>query len=204
MTTDETIVRTRPSTRNTAHVLHRTLAELEAGLDHIRASPIGSGRLEMIVRRPGFGEREVLDVGELDLATGLIGDTWNVRPSRRTIDGSPHPDMQLNVMNARVVDVVASSRQRWALAGDQLFLDLHLGVDELPVGTRLAIGDDAIIEVTAQPHTGCAKFVTRFGKDAMRFVNSAEAKAMRLRGANARVVSPGTIRTGDPVVVVHG
>lgn len=201
MTAGETAAGPHRQVRETSVVDHRTIDELEAGLEHVRRSPVGAGRLEMIVRRPGLGEREVLDAGELDVEIGLTGDTWNVRTSRRTADGSPHPDMQLNVMNARVVDLVAGSRDRWALAGDQLYVDVHLGVDELPAGTRLAIGDDAVIAVTEQPHTGCHKFVARFGKDAMRFVNSETGRALRLRGINARVVSAGTIRPGDEIVL---
>jgi MOSC domain-containing protein YiiM len=140
----------------------------------------------------------VLEVGVLDPAEGLVGDTWNVRGSGRTADGSSHPDMQLNVMNARVVALLAQDLERRALAGDQLYLDLDLSVSNLPPGTRLALGE-AVIEVTDQPHTGCAKFSSRFGVDALRFVNSPEGKELRLRGLNARVVVPGAVRQGDTV-----
>jgi hypothetical protein len=178
---------------------HRTTEELEAGLDEIAAAPIGAGRLELIVRRPGIGEREVLEVGELDLTVGLVGDTWRDRPSSRTDDGSAHPDMQLNIMNARAAALVAVTPERWPLAGDQLYVDLHLGSEELPPGTRLRIGE-AVVEVTEIPHRGCAKFTQRFGLDAHRFVNSAVGRRLNLRGINAKVVVPGTIRTGDPIV----
>lgn len=181
-------------------MIHRTTAELEAGLDHIRQSPIGAGRLEMIVARPDLGEREVLDEGELDPAYGLVSDTWIRRPVRA--DGTPHPLMQLNVMNARAAAIVAVDRERWALAGDQLYVDLHLGSEQLPAWTQLAIGDVAVIEVTDHPHRGCAKFTRRFGLDAMRFVNSPAGRSLNLRGINARVVVGGTIRAGDQIAVV--
>jgi len=175
---------------------HLTAEELHAGLDEIRRSPKDEGVLELIVRRPRVGEREVIDEAQLDVAVGLVGDTWSIRGSRRSKDGLAHPDMQLNIMNARVIALVAQERERWHLAGDQLFMDLDLSADNLPLGTRLAVGS-AVIEVTAEPHTGCQKFVSRFGLDAMQFVNSPVGRELNLRGINARVVKPGTIRVRD-------
>ena len=175
-----------------------TTAELEAGLDAIRQSPREAGALDLIVRRPTIGAREILQTAELSLTDGLVGDTWKIRPSSKTADGSPHPDMQINIMNSRVVALIAHDKERWALAGDQLYVDLDLSEENLPPGTRLAIGT-AIIEVTPPPHTGCHKFVARFGVDATRFVNSAVGKELHLRGLNAKVTQPGTIRTGDRV-----
>lgn len=179
-----------------AEVKHLSLAELEAGLEAIRGAPKDQGRLELIVRRPEVEEREALEEGVLDRVEGLVGDNWKRRGSSLTADGSAHPEMQLNVMNARVIALLAQEKERWQLAGDQLFIDLDLSVENLPPGTRLALGQ-AVIEVTAQPHTGCAKFMARFGKEALKFVNSAEGKALRLRGLNARVVQAGAIRVGD-------
>lgn len=179
-------------------ITHLTTTELEAGLDHVRQAPKDGGRLEMIVRRPRIDGREVLEEGELDLEMGLVGDTWLERGSSRTADGSAHPDMQLNVINARLLDLVAQDKARWQLAGDQLIVDFDLSEENIPPGTQLAIGS-AVIEVTAQPHTGCQKFVARFGKEAMLFVNSPVGKQLHLRGINARVVQPGTIRRGDAV-----
>ncbi len=177
-------------------VKHLTMAELEAGLEEIRQSPRDEGRLEMIVRRPQVNKREVLEEGQLHLLEGLVGDSWSVRGSSRTADGSAHPDMQLNVMNSRVIALLAQEKSRWPLAGDQLFIDLDLSDENLPAGTRLALGS-SVIEVTPQPHTGCKKFVARFGLDAMKFVNSPTGKQLHLRGINARIVQPGTIRVGD-------
>jgi ribosomal protein S18 acetylase RimI-like enzyme len=177
---------------------HRSTEELEAGLEEVLRAPRDEGVLEMIVRRPEPGEREVLEEGELDLALGLVGDDWSVRGSRHTPDGSAHPEMQLNVMGSRVVALVAGDRARWALAGDQLLVDLDLSEENLPVGARVAIGE-AEIEVTAPPHLGCAKFSARFGNDALRFVNAKGRRHLRLRGVNAKVVRPGTVRRGDAV-----
>lgn len=177
-------------------VKHLTMEELEAGLDDIRRSPKDEGVLELIVRRPSLGERESLTEGELDVAQGLVGDTWRTRGSRRSKDGLAHPEMQINVMNSRVIALVAQERERWHLAGDQLFVDLDLSGENLPPGTRLAVGS-AVIEVTPEPHTGCEKFVSRFGIDAMKFVNSPLGRQLNLRGINAKVVQPGVIRVRD-------
>ena len=176
-------------------VKHLTMEELEAGLDEIRRSPRDEGVLELIVRRPQINEREVLPAGELHPAEGLVGDSWRQRGSSRTSDGSSHPDMQLNVMNARAIAVLAQHKDRWSLAGDQLFIDMDLSAENLPAGTRLALGS-AIIEVTPQPHTGCKKFMARFGLEALKFVNSPVGQQLHLRGINARVVQPGMIQVG--------
>jgi MOSC domain-containing protein YiiM len=178
---------------------HLSLAELNAGLDAVRASPTDAGTVELLVRRPVPGEREELAEGVLDLAEGLVGDGWSARASKQTADGGPHPEMQLNVMNVHAALLVAAGDPtRRALCGDQLYLDLDISESNLPPGTRLAVGD-AVIEITAEPHRGCAKFSQRFGVDAVRFVNSPEGRELKLRGVNAKVVVPGTVRQGDAV-----
>lgn len=185
----------------------RRTAELEAFLPVLRDAPRDVGTLELLVARPAVGERVVLPEGVLDPGVGLVGDTWLERGSTRTGDGRSHPDMQLTAMSARMIGFLAGSPERRALAGDQLYLDLDLSHDNLPAGSILTFGDPvtrgAAIEVTDQPHTGCAKFVARFGEDAMRFVNGRTGRPMRLRGLNARVVVAGQIRPGDPVSVTR-
>jgi hypothetical protein len=176
----------------------RTLDQLSAGLDHVRESPSDEGTLELIVRRPRVDARELLDEGWLDLDTGLAGDCWLTRGSTTTPDGLAHPDAQIALMNARAAALVAGPIERWALAGDQLYLDLDLSQQNLPAGSRLAVGD-AIIEITPKPHRGCAKFGARFGVEALRFVNTGHGLVLNLRGRNARVVTPGPIRRGDTV-----
>jgi len=175
-----------------------TLEQMEAGMETIRRSPKAVGELRMIVRRPDTDAREVIEEGQLDAAEGLIGDNWKARGSRSTPDGSANPEMQLNVMNARVVELLAQSRDRWALAGDQLYVDFDLSEANVPAGTRLAIGS-AVIEVTPPPHTGCRKFSARYGEAAMKFVNSPEGKQLHLRGVNARIVQSGVVRAGDAI-----
>jgi hypothetical protein len=161
---------------------------LAAGFDETQRSPADVGRVELVVRRPAEGEREVLDEGLLDPGEGLIGDYWS---------GS-NPGTQVTLMNARVIALIAQVSERWPLAGDQLYVDFDLSVENLPPGTHLEVGS-AVLEVSDEPHTGCAKFTARFGSAATRFVNSPDGRARRLRGMNARVVKPGAVRPGDSV-----
>lgn len=178
---------------------HRTTDELLTHVDHLRAAPSEAGTLDLVVRRPAVGERQVLEEGALDLELGLIGDNWLDRATSHAIASGRHLEAQLNVMSWRMVSFLAPTVETRALAGDQLFLDLDLSVANLPTGTRLAIGEEAVIEVTAKPHNGCAKFRARFGDDALAFVNSEVGKELRLRGFNAQVVTPGPVRPGDKV-----
>jgi MOSC domain-containing protein YiiM len=177
---------------------HATAEELTAGFDEIRRSPADGGTVELIVRRPAVEEREVLEEATLDLEQGLVGDCWLTRGSSGTPDGLAHPDRQLTLINARLIALVARDRERWALAGDQLYVDLDLSPENLPPGTRLGLGS-AVIELTDELHTGCAKFTHRFGSAAIRFVHSKQGRALRLRGVYARVVEPGTVRRGDTI-----
>lgn len=181
-----------------ARMDHVQLQVLEAGLPAIRRSPKDQGRVELVVRRPAENEREMLAEAVLDTAHGLVGDAWRTRGSSRTKTGRAHRGRQLTLMNARVAALVAGGSDRWQLAGDQLYVDLDLSCDNLPPGTRLAVGS-ALIEVSEEPHRGCKKFAGRFGLDALRFVNSDVGRELNLRGINTRVVAGGIVRSGDPI-----
>ncbi len=170
--------------------------DLEAGIGHVLSAPSDVGVLELIVRRPAVDEREVVDEATLDLEHGLVGDGWESRGRSR---GRPaNPAAQITLTSARAIALVARSRERWPLAGDQLNDDHDLSQENVPPGTRLAIGS-AVLEVSAEPHTGCKKFAARFGLEALKFFSTDEGLALNLRGVNARVVEPGTVRTGDAV-----
>jgi hypothetical protein len=173
-----------------------TEAELEAALPHIRSAPATGGILELIVARPAVDERALFDEGTLDLAVGLVGDSWSRRGGPAS--PSPDPERQLTLINARFSRLIGGDDAGAALAGDQLHVDLDLSEDNVPAGTRLRIGE-ALIEVTAPPHTGCQKFSSRFGVTALHFVNSPQGRALRLRGVNGRVVVPGQVRVGDTI-----
>lgn len=182
----------------TLFALHLSADEIEAKIADVLASPKDNGTLEMIVRRPAENSREVVDTGFLSIEKGLVGDNWLIRGSSRTDNGLGHPEMQLNLMNWRFVNLIAGGRERVQLAGDQLFVDLDLSPDYVPPGTRLSIGD-AEIEITSIPHLGCKKFVERFGIDAMKYANSDFGRSHNLRGVNARVITSGKITVGDIV-----
>ena len=175
---------------------HLSRQRLEAGLGQIRDSPRDDGQIVLLVRRPAVGVREMPGEVMLDAVAGLAGDNWLARGSRGTPDGSADPQRQVTVMNARVAELVAGGTDRMPLAGDQLYIDLDLSVDSLPAGSFLAVGQ-AVLQVSEAPHLGCAKFVERFGAEAMRFVNSRVGRNLRLRGMNTRVVHPGIVRPGD-------
>ena len=182
---------------------HRTHAELTARLDHLRAAPRDTGTVHLVVRRPDLAAREVLTEGRFDPVDGLVGDNWLSRATSIAIAEGRHLDAQVNVMGARMIRMLADTLEDQAQAGDQLFLDLDLSVANLPSGSLLGLGDDAVLEVTAKPHRGCAKFVRRYGEEAMLFVNSEVGSELRLRGFNARVVEAGAVRPGDVVRVLR-
>lgn len=171
-------------------VAHLDLSELEAGLDDIRRSPRDLGRVELVIRRPDVDEREVLAEAQLDTEFGLVGDSW--------LNKGGGEGRQLTIMNSRAIALLAGSRERWPLAGDQLYADLDLSEENLPPGTRLEVGS-AVVEVSELPHRGCKKFMARFGLDALRFVNSEAGYALRLRGINARILQSGVVRPGDTI-----
>lgn len=178
--------------------MQRTTAELEASLDHILAAPRDGGPIEMIVCRPGENEREVIDSGELTTESGLVGDNWILRVDE---NGEPHRAAQLTLMNSRVTDAVAVTRDRWPLAGDQVYVDLDISQENLPPGSRIQVGS-AVVEISEAPHTGCAKFAARFGKEALRFANVGIGRENRFRGVNAFVVESGTFQVGDKITKV--
>ena len=181
-----------------AELKHLSAADLEAGLDEIRISPKDQSVLDLIVSRPEEDARETMELADLHVEVGLVGDTWRDRPSIRSGDGKAHPDMQITMMNSRVAALVAQSKDRWPLAGDQLFVDLDLSKVNVPPGTRISVGA-AILEVTNQPHTGCEKFAARFGIDALKLISSPIGRELQLRGINLKVVHGGEIRPGDAV-----
>ncbi len=194
-------------TRRAPALPYRSAADLESRLDELHSAPSDAGTVHLVVRRPSAGEREILEEGVLDSESGLVGDNWLARATSRAVAAGRHLDAQVNVMSARMVALLADSPHEQAYAGDQLYLDLDISVANLPTGSRLAFGAPGaggpVIEISAKPHNGCAKFVARYGEDAMHFVNSETGKALRLRGFNARVVESGRVRPGDVVRVVR-
>jgi hypothetical protein len=175
-------------------VVPRSAAELEAGLSEVVGAPRRTGTVLAIAVRPAVDRRELVDEAMIDVDDGVVGDTWRSR-------GRADPKAQVTVMNARFARLIAGDEvDRWALAGDQLYVDLDLSAEHLPPGTRLSIGD-AVLEVSGKPHTGCATFSARFGVDALRLVGSPEGSALRLRGMNTRVITGGAVRVGDELQV---
>lgn len=177
---------------------HFSEAELAAGLPQVYQSPATGGTLEQIVVRPDKDLRELPSSCMVTPEAGIPADRWARYCTHQLADGRLNPETQLTLTNARSLALVAGSRERWPLAGDNLVVDLDLSETNLTTGQRLKIGE-AILEITAKPHTGCAKFSKRFGVDALKFVNSPEGRTLRLRGVHAQVVQPGRISVGDRI-----
>jgi MOSC domain-containing protein YiiM len=177
---------------------HLSLEELREGLSEILESPKDRGALKAIVIRPETDARRSLRECELSPEGGVHGDNWAKGCWMSLPDGRPHPDVQVTIMNARTIALIAQDETRWPLAGDNLFADLDLSADNLPPGPRLSVGS-ALLEITAVPHKGCKKFAERFGVDATRFVNSREGLRLHLRGIYARIVERGVVTVGDLV-----
>ncbi len=178
-----------------------TAAELEAGVGEVRKSPKDNGEVRMIVRRPRPNEREVLTEARIDMNLGLVGDCWRERTIAKMPGELPNPELQLTIVNARAIELIAGSRERWSLAGDQLYIDLDLSTGNLPPGTKLSIGT-SVVEISDKPHNGCKKYTERFGLEAMKYVNSPVGKELHLRGIYARVVKPGLVRNGDKAIKI--
>ena len=170
--------------------------DLDAALELIRAAPKDSGTIELIARRPATGTRELVDRARFSLELGVVGDGWHRRPSKKT--GAPNPEQQVTIMSSRAIAAIAPNRDQWAGAGDQLYVDFDISIDNTPPGTRLAVGT-AVLEVSSHPHTGCVKFTNRFGSDATKWVNTPEGRKLNLRGINTQVVVAGEARRGDVI-----
>ena len=178
--------------------LHRPQKELQRGLPHVQASPTDYGKLDAIIIRPTENERRSLERCQLSPDGGVHGDSWAHGCWLSLENGAPHPDVQIAIINSRTIELLASSKERWSLAGDNLYVDLDLSRANLKTGDLLRLGE-CLIEITDQAHNGCRKFAERYGKDAVAFVNSAAGKELRLRGVYAKVIEAGEIQVGDVI-----
>lgn len=176
--------------------MYQTTETLMAGLEAIRQAPKDDGKLEMIVIRPSENARELPGTCEVHAAEGVCGDNWRQRRKKYLPDGSLDPDSQIAIMSSRAIELIAGGRERWPLAGDNLMVDFDLSDENLQPGQKLEIGT-ALLEITAEAHNGCAKFAERFGREALKVVNSPEGKQLHLRGIYAKVVRAGSLKTGD-------
>ncbi len=172
---------------------HLPLAALESGLKALPPLPKDSGRLTLIVRRPADGSRETPESLRLSPEDGVPGDSWGRDPKRML-------DAQIAVMQRDVAELIANG-QSLTLFGDSLFVELDLSATNLPIGSRLRVGE-AVVEVTPMPHDGCSKFKKRFGADALFFVNAKPTRHLNLRGIYWKVIEAGEVRVSSPIEVM--
>jgi MOSC domain-containing protein YiiM len=184
---------TSPAEPHLHQPYHLPLAELNSAFHHLPKPPNAKGRLIMIVRRLAPGHHEVIESAVPSLEEGLPGDEWN-RRLPKSADG------QLTVICYPVAKMVANG-QPLNLSGDNLIVDLDISSENLPIGSRLKIGE-AEFEVTPKPHNGCHKFARRFGRDAVAFVNAPATRHLNLRGIYWRVIVPGEVKTGSEIQIL--
>jgi len=173
--------------------LHRSLEDLEAGFRALAPPPADSGRLALIVCRRAPGVHEVLQRVRLTSEEGVHGDEWNRRAPR-------NPEAQLTVIRRDIAELIAHG-QPLTTSGDNLIVELDISAANLPVGTRLRVGE-AVVVVTSKPHNGCHKFARRFGEDAVRFVQAPATRHHNLRGIYWRVVDAGEAGAGAVIQVL--
>ena len=163
--------------------------------DHLPPSPRDAGRVERCVVRTGRGQRETPETIELDPGRGVVGDTW-------TVHEHSVPDSEVSLINVHVIrSLCKGDESRMPLSGDNLQVDLDLSEANLPVGTRLAIGDQVVLLVAPFPHRPCRSFVARFGATAAKKVARANRRGLRGRGVLCTVEVGGTVRRGDAIGV---
>ena len=172
--------------------------QIVGGMSHVTASPADGGRLELIIVRPAEGERVLPESVRVSPEQGVEGDKWRHSRGHDTPDDGPDPRTQVTLMNARILRLISGEEGRMPLAGDNLIVDLDLSDENIAPGQRLSVGE-AVLEVTEVPHNGCGAFLDRYGKDAVKFVNSPEGKRLHLRGLHAKVITAGVVSVGDEV-----
>lgn len=187
---ESNLLRPTPSADSSRHL---PLAALESGLRALPALPADTGRLALIVRRPADDTRETPERLRLTPDDGVPGDSWGRNPKRDL-------EMQIAVMRRDVAELLANG-QPLTLFGDSLFVDFDLSLGNLPIGSRLRVGE-AVVEVTPMPHNGCAKFKGRFGADALFFVNARPTRHLNLRGIYWTVIEAGEVSVGAPIQVI--
>ncbi|MFT5632095.1 MAG: hypothetical protein ACI9HB_003282 [Gammaproteobacteria bacterium] len=180
---------------------HVRLAECEDALSTILAAPKSGAIVEQLCLRPGFSERSFPELLELTVAGGIIGERWTKAPWLTLSDGTPDPRIQVSILSKRVMDLCWRDRENTHHPGDTMIVDMDLGVENLPNGTRLGIGS-AVVEVSDKFNTACIKWQGRYGAESLRWLNLRKNRDYRLRGILCRIVQDGVVRLGDELARV--
>jgi hypothetical protein len=176
--------------------MQATTAQLRAAMAHVLAAPKDEAPIEMLCRRPGFGEREIVSELELTIAQGIPGERWQTTPWMRLADGSPDPRIQVSILPTRVMQAVWLDRNSQPHPGDPIVADLDCSYGNLPVGSLLQAGT-AILEVSDVFNDACIKWKQRYGTPAKDWITDRENVHLRLRGLLCKIVQDGTVTAKD-------
>lgn len=179
-----------------------TQEELAAALPQIQAAPKTGAAVEMLCLRPDYGQRQFVEEIEVTRARGIPGERWARAPWLKLPDGSPHPGIQVCILQKRVLDLVWRDREGTVHPGDTFVVDMDLSEANLPAGQILTVGT-ARLRVSEVFNDACVKWKARYGAAAKAWINRPENRPLRLRGILCAVERDGVIRLGDRLEKLH-
>ena len=174
---------------------------LDKPINYNQSSPRDNGVVKLLVIRPETHVRTLPNAVVVSVEQGVVGDKWEAECTIKLENGKSNPDLQIAIINTKVIKEIAQSdfdMDRLALAGDNIYADLNLCEENMPVGQQIQIGN-TLLEVTPFPHFGCKKFSERYSVEDLKVVNSTAGKPQHLRGIYVKVIKNGSISIGESI-----
>ena len=171
---------------------------LERHFHALPLRPASAARVDGLCVRPGPNLREERTAVILHPERGAVGDRWEHKTWLYLPDGRPDPRVQVALCNSIVLAMIQTATGVHHHPGDTIFTDLELSAENLPVGSRLQVGQ-AVLEISDVENDACAKFAAHYGASVFEWIRLPQNRSRRLRGLFARVVSGGTVNLGDPI-----